>query len=391
VVGSPGNHDSAVQVKEVSRACFDDDEFMSRIDVGIFAVGWMIGWLLLWRERPLPGATRESAVAVVVPARDEAHAIGDLLSVLREQLVDGDELLVVDDHSSDDTAGVARRYGTAVITAPDLPAGWLGKPHACWIGAHSTSAPTLLFIDADVTPAPDLIDRIGAAVESHAESVVSVQPWHRTVGVVEQASMLCNITALMGSGAFTIAADHGSSTVAFGPVLALDRTLYERLGGHRAVRSMHTEDIGLARAAGSSIVYTGRADTTFRMYPNGARELLDGWTRSIATGARLTRWPLTFAIVCWVAAIAGGWTAGGWPTNQPALSAAIYALSAAQLWILGRRAGSMHPLTAMLFPIAVVVFVLIFLRSLVIIAFGRNVPWKGRAVAAADGAIELID
>jgi 4,4'-diaponeurosporenoate glycosyltransferase len=371
--------------------CSDDDEIMSQIDVGIFVAGWTIGWLLLWRERPLPGAARESAVAVVIPARDEAHALGDLLSALRPQLLDEDELVVVDDHSRDDTVGVARRHGANVITAPDLPAGWLGKPHACWTGARATSAPTLLFLDADVTPAPDLIDRIGATVEAHADAVVSVQPWHRTVGVVEQASMLCNITALMGSGAFTIAADRVSPTVAFGPVLALDRALYERVGGHRAVRSMHTEDIGLARATGSSMVFTGRTDTTFRMYPNGARELLNGWTRSIATGARLTRWPLTLAIVCWLAAVAGGWLAGGWPTNEPAMSAAIYALCAGQLLILGRRAGSMHPLTAALFPVAVVVFVLIFVRSLVTIVFGRDVPWKGRAVSAADGTIELID
>ncbi len=364
---------------------------MSQVDVGVFAVGWTIGWLLLWRVRPVPRAARSAAVAVVVPARNEANAIGDLLSALRRQLRDGDELVVVDDHSTDETAHVARRLGAQVITAPDLPAGWLGKPHACWTGALATSAPTLLFVDADVTPAADLLDRMGAAVESHSESIVSVQPWHRTVGAVEQASMLCNVTALMGSGAFTIAADRVSSTVAFGPVLAADRGLYERVGGHRAVRSMHTEDIGLARAAGSSVVFTGRPDTTFRMYPNGARELLDGWTRSIATGARLTRWPLTLAIVCWTAAVAGGWLAGGWPTNEPAVSATIYALSAAQIWILGRRAGSMHPVTAALFPIAVLAFAFIFLRSLVTILFGLTVPWKGRDVAAADGSIELVD
>ena len=44
--------------------------------------------------------------------------------------------------------------------------------------------------------------------------------------------------------------------------------------------------------------------------------------------------------------------------------------------MLGRRAGSIHPLTAALFPVAVVVFVVIVVRSAVAVALGRDVTWK---------------
>ena len=57
-------------------------------------------------------------------------------------------------------------------------------------------------------------------------------------------------------------------------------------------------------------------------------------------------------------------------------------LSALQFWVLGRRAGSLHPITALLFPLAVVVFAWIFLRSLVAIVLRREVTWKQRSVAA---------
>jgi 4,4'-diaponeurosporenoate glycosyltransferase len=121
------------------------------------------------------------------------------------------------------------------------------------------------------------------------------------------------------------------------------------------------------------------------MYPNGLRQLFDGWTRSIATGARSTRWWWTIATACWVAALAGGWLAGGWPLNHPAESLTVYALSGLQAWVLGRRAGSIHPLTALLFPIAIAVFVVIILRSVAVLILKRDVTWKGRMVASRGG------
>ncbi len=363
---------------------------MSTIDVALFAVGWSSGWLLLWRTRPLPArcvvdsarGNPRSPIAVVIPARNEAHAIGELVRAISGQLRPGDELVVVDDHSTDDTASVATDSGARTVSAPPLPAGWLGKPHACWQGALATRAPTLLFLDADVRPAPDLLDRIGPISDEHSNEIVSVQPWHRTEGWQEQASLLCNVTALMGAGAFTIAVDRIPPNVAFGPVLAVQRETYLRIDGHRGVRTMHTEDIGLARAAGGAMLFTGRPDTSFRMYPGGLADVIRGWTRSIATGARFARWWIVLATACWMAALAGGWLAGGFPPKTPVESIAVYTLCAAQVWVLGRRAGSLHPLTALLFPIAVLVFVVVFARSAVAVALRREVTWKGRRVEA---------
>lgn len=343
--------------------------------VVLFAVGWTLGWLLLWRLRPLPVAVDPAdrpAIAVVIPARDEAEALPHLLPALVAQLRTGDELVVVDDHSTDATADVAERLGAQVVIPPELPEGWLGKPHACWYGARSTGAPLLLFVDADVRPAPDLLDRMAVACSSGPASVVSMQPWHQTGRWIEQASLLANIAALMGTGGFTVAGSRTAATMAFGPVLAVERSTYDEVGGHGTVRTMHTEDIGLARAVGSSQLYSGRPDTAFRMYPEGLGQLVQGWTRSIATGTRFAPWWLSLAVGLWVWSMAGGWI------TEPL----VYPMSAVQFWVLGRRAGSMHPVTALLYPLAVAVFVWIFLRSLFAMAFRRDVTWKQRSVAA---------
>jgi 4,4'-diaponeurosporenoate glycosyltransferase len=352
------------------------------VDLALFGVGWILGWLLLWRLRPLPAAAGDSdqppdraAIAVVIPARNEASALPHLLPGLAAQLQPGDELVVVDDHSTDSTAAVAARLGARVVRPPALPGDWLGKPHACWTGTRSTTAPLLLFVDADVRPARDLLDRVALAVSQQPGTVVSVQPWHTTGSWVEQASLLANVTALMGSGGFTVAGPRVAPTVAFGPVLAIERETYDAVGGHAAVRAMHTEDIGLARVVGRSALWTGRPDTSFRMYPEGLRQLVQGWTRSVATGARFTPWWLSLAVALWVWSLAGGWLA------EPF----VYPLSALQFWVLGRRAGSMHPLTAALYPLAVAVFVVIFLRSLFAMVFRRDVTWKQRSVPSRPG------
>jgi 4,4'-diaponeurosporenoate glycosyltransferase len=345
-------------------------------DVAVYLVGWSCGWLLLWRPRPLPPARTpgRSAVAVIVPARNEAASLPNLVPALMRQLRPGDEVVVVDDHSTDDTAGIATALGARVVHPPPLPDGWLGKPHACWHGAASTRAGTLLFLDADVRPAVDLLDRVAGVVELQPDAVVSLQPWHVTERPVEQASLLFNITALMGSGAFTVAGSSIASRVAFGPVLGVRRDVYDSFGGHshHTIRALHTEDIGMARAVGAVALFTGGPDTTFRMYPDGLRQTLHGWTRSIATGARYTRWWLALATLAWIWSLAGGWLA----------LPLVYPLSALQVWVLGRRAGSIHPLTALLYPVAVAVFAVVFVWSLVVRIMGRDVTWKGRRVDA---------
>ena len=285
------------------------------------------------------------SLAVIVPARDEADALPDLLEPLVAQLRAADELVVVDDASTDATADVAASFGATVVRAAALPSGWIGKPHACWTGVHNTTNQTLVFLDADVRPGPQLLDGLAAALASAPDAVVSVQPWHDTVTPVERCSVLANIVALMGSGAFTVLGRRVRTDVAYGPVLAVTRAAYERAGGHAHphVRASLTEDIELARRVGRSELFSSRLDATFRMYPRGLGAAVAGWSRTIAGGIAATRWWLALAVAAWVWSLAGGLFAG-WMA---------YPLSAVQMWVLGRRAGRFGPVVAALYPAAV--------------------------------------
>jgi len=340
----------------------------------LFAAGWAAGWFLLARPRTLPRPSDErvrASCSVVVPARDEAHAIGAVVAAVVGQLRPADELVVVDDHSADGTGAIARAGGATVVVPPALPPGWAGKPHACHHGALRTSGDLLVFIDADVSPQPDLLDRLAAAQARAPGALVSVQPYHAVRRPHEQLSLVCNLAALMGSSAFAAPGPRAAARVAFGPVLAASRSSYLASGGHAHpdVRGAVLEDIALARRFPVTDLYVGsRRTTTFRMYPTGLRPLVEGWTKGMGIGVDATRrWALVL-VAAWVSSLAGGWLASPW----------FGLASGVQLAVLGRRVGSFHPVTFVLHPLPTLLFVVVTLRAVVLRRAGRTVTWKGR-------------
>jgi cellulose synthase/poly-beta-1,6-N-acetylglucosamine synthase-like glycosyltransferase len=70
------------------------------------------------------------------------------------------EVLVVDDQSTDRTAEIVRGLAAEfpkvrLLEAAELPAGWVGKNNAVWIGAKDARGEWLLFTDADAVHEPD--------------------------------------------------------------------------------------------------------------------------------------------------------------------------------------------------------------------------------------------
>src|SRR4051794_29617894 len=363
------------------QAAGDERPSVTPLDLVTFAVGWGAGWFLLWRVPPLPaaGAARAATAgwrrrSVVVPARNEAAALPGLLASVVAQLRPGDDVLVVDDDSVDDTATVAAGLGAAVLAAPALPAGWTGKAWACWTGAQATRGELLVFLDADVVLVPGTLDRLDTAEGRAAGALVSVQPWHAVVRARERLSVLFNITALMGSAACTPLGRRARPRVAFGPVLATSRSAYDGAGGHAGagVRGAVAEDIALAARYDRVAVFGGRGTASFRMYPTGVGAIVEGWTKNIAAGFGAIAWWFALAVVAWIWSLAGGPFASPW----------FYAATAVQVWVLGRRVGRFGPVVAALYPAALVFFLAVFVRSLVLRWLRRPVSWRGRRIAA---------
>ena len=110
-----------------------------------------------WAIDALLDARRETSVSLVVPARNEAATVGDVVTRVRERLVDTvrllDEIVVIDSDSTDDTGAVAADAGAVVHRAvdirPDLGT-YPGKGEAMWKSLFVTRGEVVVFMDADL-------------------------------------------------------------------------------------------------------------------------------------------------------------------------------------------------------------------------------------------------
>jgi 4,4'-diaponeurosporenoate glycosyltransferase len=347
------------------------------------AARWLAGWYLGGRLPTLADSTRRTqplsttrSVSVIIPARNEARSLPTLLQSLQTQSLAPLEIIVVDDHSIDATRAVATRAGVLVVAARPLPPGWLGKPWACAQGAAMASGDTLVFLDADTVAGEDLLARLVFALDQ-SPGVVSVAPYHHTEHRYESASALFNLVALMGVGATSVNR-RARVSGAFGPCIAFRVDDYARVGGHRAVRGEVLEDVALARACAEHSIpvrnVAGRTDVRYRMYPDGPAQLVEGWSKNFAAGARGTPPLRLAAIVAWLSGMieVGLLTLVSWP------HAVFYILYALQLKLMLRRIGNFSGI-AWLHPVAVLAFLGISLRSALLQLRG-SVRWKGRVI-----------
>jgi len=339
------------------------------VTAALWAVGFLLGRRLVRcaRSVPPPGSP---AVSIVIPARNEEHNLPKLLRSLAAQSVQPREIIVVNDASTDRTAEIARRSGAVVLDSRPLPEGWRGKTWACHQGAEAATGSRLLFLDADTWLEPLGLARL---LELHEGGALSLGPFHVVRRAYEELSLFFNFNMAFGTMPDGL----------FGPMLLVDRESYQRAGGHAAVKGRTLENFFLARqfrAAGiPTRSATGRNIFSFRMYPNGLRELIEGWTKGFASGASQTPRGVLLLIVAWMIGLMLapiGWLAtGDWLWWGP-----LYLLCAAQVGWLSPQIGSFRRMTALLYPVPLVFFFAVFARSAM--RSGKQVTWKGREIRA---------
>jgi 4,4'-diaponeurosporenoate glycosyltransferase len=335
-----------------------------------------LGFLLLPRLRgcagfPVASDGQSSRVSVIIPARDEAGNLPQLLESLAGQSPIPHEIIVVDDGSTDGTAEIARQAGAVVVTSQPLPDGWRGKPWACHQGAAIASGELLCFVDADTRFAvPDGLARLRKARSGGAFSVC---PWHAVERPYEHLSLFFNLNMVFGTVPDGL----------FGPLLLIDRASYQKCGGHETVRDKVLENFRLAghcRSLGIPVrSANGRGMVWFRMYPAGLTSLIEGWTKGFASGAGQTAGGVMALIVAWFTGlmlVPIGLVASGFDLSWLLL----YLAATIQVGFFARQVGNFRWWLAPVFPLALIFFFALFARSSR--RSGRTVTWKGREIRA---------
>ena len=161
---------------------------------------------------------RRSRVALVVPALDEAPVIGSVVRAVPPGVVD--EVLVVDNGSSDQTASEARAAGARVVVEARR-----GYGAACWAGVRAVdpAVDVVAFLDGDGSQDPAELPRVLAPVTGdEADLVLGVRrfadgshPRHAVLGTLGVA--------------LVVRLRHGLALRDIGPFRAIRRTSLEAL------------------------------------------------------------------------------------------------------------------------------------------------------------------
>ncbi|MEO8351224.1 MAG: glycosyltransferase family 2 protein [Chthoniobacteraceae bacterium] len=212
---------------------------------------WHLRWVhrLPALEALPPPPVEPPRCSVIIAARDEEAQIeGTIQSLLAQEGVEI-ELIVVDDRSSDHTAKIVRTLAIGdervhLKRVDVLPEDWLGKCHACHLGALAATGDWILFTDADCWLKPDVIVRaLRVAERDHADHV-TMAAGTKIASVGARAWYLLFLTGLLGwfSG---VNRDRPRAHVGIGAFNLVRAAAYRQCGGYKALRLTVVDDIKL--------------------------------------------------------------------------------------------------------------------------------------------------
>ena len=237
-----------------------------------------------------PAPASRPLVSVLIPARNEAHNIGTALTALMQQTYENLEIVVLDDHSIDDTSKVIESFQRKdarirMIEGQDLPADWTGKNWACFQLSQVATGDYFIFTDADNFYSTDAVEKTIGWMQKLKLSLFSAFPQQitKTFGEKLVVPVFDTFVYSLLPLWLTYYVKFPSLAAANGQWFAFTRQGYERIGGHASVKNQIVEDTELARLAKQKgekvITAAGRDAVMGRMYSSW-REVYQGFSKN---------------------------------------------------------------------------------------------------------------
>jgi hopene-associated glycosyltransferase HpnB len=337
-------------------------------------------------------------LAVVVPARNEALGIGECIGSLLRQDYPGEwSIILVDDDSSDGTAGIARSAAAAVnegarlevVPGRPLPGGWTGKLWAVSQGieaAQAMAAPPdyLLLTDADIVYQPGVLASLAARAANERLILISLMVKLRCESFAERGLIPAFIFFFQMLYPFSwVNRTDRATAAAAGGCMLVRADVLRQAGGIDAIRGALIDDCALAKILKAhGPIWLGLTERvrSIRPYPD-IGEIRRMVARSayaqlhyspLQLAGTVVGMALTYLAPPLLALFAGG-------------TARIFGIAAWGLMAIAfqptLRLYRMSPLWGLALPAITLCYMLFTLDSALQFARGKGGQWKGRIQA----------
>jgi cellulose synthase/poly-beta-1,6-N-acetylglucosamine synthase-like glycosyltransferase len=234
----------------------------------------------------------KKAVTVLIPMRNEAENVPELISALSAQMgAKNLKFIVINDGSTDKTAelltaviGDDKRF--SVIDSPAQRDGWLGKVSALQSGYEAASSDYLITLDADVRLEPNAIMRAITQLERLKLDFIS--PYPRQIALTFSEKLIQPLLhwSWMSTIVLRLAEKfpRRSTAVGNGQFFVVRKSALDAIGGFESVSAKILDDIELARSLISAgyrgVVTEGSGIASTRMYAS-FDEIRQGYGKSL--------------------------------------------------------------------------------------------------------------
>jgi hypothetical protein len=325
-------------------------------------------------------------VSILLAGRDEAEKLPDAIETMLALDYPKYEVIAVDDRSEDPTGAIleaAARKDTRLKPArvDALPAGWLGKPHALQQAYERSSGEWLVFTDADVHFAPDLLRRAVALAEAKGWDHLTLLATPKMYTFGEKVALtFFGLCFLMGTKPWRAHNPRSRGYTGVGAFQLIRRSSYEKMGTHRRLAMEVIDDIKLGKlvkeAGFRSGVAAGGSAVSVHWHA-GLGNIIRGTTKNFFAASGFKLWLITAQIVgtlmMFVFPLAALPFARGWALTFAAIAAGLPLIIGAGVAIK-LRAPVAYALT---YPLGAVIICWMLTRSTVVTLWQGGVTWRG--------------
>ena len=341
---------------------------------------------LPWLSDVAPAQFQDApSVSIIFAARDEAEKLPAAIETLLAQDYPKFEVIAVNDRSTDLTPTILHdlertRRGLIVTEIDSLPPGWLGKPHALVAGYEKSHGEWLVFTDADVHFAPDVLRRAVALASERQWDHLTLLTAVEMRGFWEKVAIsYFGLGFVFGNEPWLASNTRSTRYVGIGAFQMVRRSAYEKSGGHARLRMDVIEDMKLGKLMKMAGCRSGVAvaqDLVSVRWHSGVQNVIRGVTKNMFAAVHYNALfavaAMVLSLIMSLSPFLGLVFASGWARVFAGLAAATAVLiHGGMIW-----STDASPLYGLTHPLGALVFCWMLARSAVVTLRQGGVIWR---------------